>query len=92
MSDNYISGLLRNQLDELPSNLVGASVVAVTVAGSTALIRYLSPKYPSLTENLPKSKGWNQDAKFGLFVGGIALSYAMTVDGWRYGKRRWGLD
>lgn len=88
MSDNYISGLLRDVVDELPTNLAGALAGAVTVAGSTALIRYLSPKYPSLTENLPKSKGWKQDAKFGLVVGGIALSYAMTVDGWRYANRR----
>ena len=87
MSDNYISGLLRNVVDELPSNLAGASAMAVTVAGSTALIRYLSPKYPSLTENLPKSKGWKEDAKFGLLVGSLGLSYVMMVDGFRYANR-----
>lgn len=88
MGDNYISGLLRDVADELPSNLIGASVVAATVAVSTALIRYLSPKYPRLTENLPQSKGWKQDAKFGLLVGSLGLSYAMIVDGFRYANRR----
>ena len=87
MSDNYISGLLRNVVDELPSNLAGASAMAVSVAGSTGLIRYLSPKYPSLTENLPKSKGWKEDAKFGLLVGSLGLSYVMMVDGFRYANR-----
>lgn len=85
-------GYLRDVVDELPNNLAGASAVAVTVGASSAIIRYLSPKYPSITEDLPKSKGWKQDAKFGFFAGNLALSYVLAVDGLRYANRRWKRD
>ena len=75
-------GVLSYQFDELKSDLRPVAILTGLVVASSALIRNL--EYPSLTANLPKSKGIKDDIKFGLFLGTQALIYLGMVSGIRY--------